>query len=655
MGAKFKKTLVALAVLIVTCRQVDPAWAAVDTPSTPHTAAPPPDEDDEEAVVVTATRAQALMKDEPIHVEAVPTEEIEENLTESPGNISTIFLELPGVHAESVAPGLGGAAVQLRGMPSRDTLVLMDGLPLLGAESDGFGILQTPPLDLARAEVIKGAASALYGASALGGVLNLVSRIPDSQSSLLASADSHGGQQVSGFATFPGTVWSGTLTGAIDNQSREDIDGDGWTDLAYHQRYTIRPRLWWQASQDQSLFLTAGFMDEDRRGGTMPGADLPDGEPFAESLRTRRFDMGAVSHWNLGSGSIDGHLSFTSTHQDSAFGTLYVAPTMITVYGEEAWSSRISQHHWVFGVAFEHDSLSAATVPGVGYSYNVPAVFAQDEFVARDWLTLAASTRVDFHNVYGTFVSPHFSALLHSHSPWSLRAAVAEGFSAPTPQLEEVESTSLAVLLPLRNLHAERATTTSLDLKWASNGWEVSTSVFRSEIRNPLEAVPIGSQFALTNDPGSRSIPGGELVLVYHQGPLETMASWTRVHATQQPAPGIPGTVPLVPRGTAQIGTILELKGRGRVGLEIEYTGPQSLDEDPYRGTSPGFTELNTLSEIRFGSIRVFVNALNLTNIRQTHWDPLIRPTPGPGGNPITDVWTSLTGRTFNVGLRAEL
>jgi outer membrane receptor for ferrienterochelin and colicins len=252
-------------------------------------------------------------------------------------------------------------------------------------------------------------------------------------------------------------------------------------------------------------------------------------------------------------------------------------------------------------------------------------------------------------------VSPHLSALLHSNGPWSLRAAVAEGFSAPTPQLEEIESTSLAALLPLRNLHAERATTTSLDLKWANNGWEVSISVFRSEIRNPLEAVPIGSQFALTNDSGSRHIPGGEVVLMYHQGPLETMASWTRLQATQQPAPGIPGTVPLVPSSAAQIGTILQLKERGRVGLEIEYTGPQSLDEDPYRGTSPGFTELNALSEIHFGSIRVFVNALNLTNIRQTHWDPLIRPTPGPGGDPITDVWASLTGRTFNVGLRAEL
>ena len=90
------------------------------------------------------------------------------------------------------------------------------------------------------------------------------------------------------------------------------------------------------------------------------------------------------------------------------------------------------------------------------------------------------------------------------------------------------------------------------------------------------------------------------------------------------------------------------------MGLEVEYTGPQSLDEDPYRRESPALVELNALTEIRFGAVRVFVNALNMMDVRQTHWDPLIRPAPGPGGDPITEVWGPLAGRTFNAGLRVE-
>src|SRR5271165_3378173 len=77
-----------------------------------------------DAVVVTATRSPGLIRNEPLRVEAVPAEEIEENLTVQPGNLSSLLHELPGVRVQSTAAGLGGAGLQLRGMPARDTLVL---------------------------------------------------------------------------------------------------------------------------------------------------------------------------------------------------------------------------------------------------------------------------------------------------------------------------------------------------------------------------------------------------------------------------------------------------------------------------------------------------------------------------------------------------
>ena len=259
------------------------------------------DSDEEEKselaqVVVTSTRTPTLVQDEPLHVEAVPTEEIEENLTEAPGDLSALFRELPGVHVQSSAPGLGGASMQLRGMPDRDTLVLMDGLPLLNGEPTAFGVLQTPPLDLKQVEVIKGAASALYGASALSGVVNMVSRPPDSESSVLANVNSRGGRDVSAFLAEKGAgSWGGTLTAAADSQSREDPDSDGWADLPYYRRYALRPRVWWNAGQDHSVFLTAGLVNEDRDGGTVLNATLSNGLPFPEALHTIRLDLGAVA------------------------------------------------------------------------------------------------------------------------------------------------------------------------------------------------------------------------------------------------------------------------------------------------------------------------------------------------------------------------
>jgi iron complex outermembrane receptor protein len=111
----------------------------------------------------------------------------------------------------------------------------------------------------------------------------------------------------------------------------------------------------------------------------------------------------------------------------------------------------------------------------------------------------------------------------------------------------------------------------------------------------------------------------------------------------------------LVPRQGGSLDAILESEKRGRIGLELDYTGKQALEYDPYRSRSRPYVSLNALAEVHIKGISIFVNAINLSNVRQTRWDPLIRPSPGPGGNPITDVWAPLDGRTFNIGVRTEL
>ena len=624
-----------------------PGWAGDDT------------EIPLDQIVVTATRTPSLIRDEPLRIEAVPAEEIEENLTVQPGNLSSLLNELPGVRVQSAAPGLGGAGLQLRGMATRNTLVLTDGLPLLGTEPDGFGLLQTPPLDLARVEVIKGAVSALYGGGALGGVLNVVSQTAAADSSVLTNVSSRGGRDAEGFFTAGGTTgWSGTLTAGVHSQSREDVNGDGWADIPGYRRYTVRPRAWWNPDTDGSLFLTVGVTDEYREGGTLEGRELPSGTGFSEALHTQRLDGGVVSHWLVGDGiEVDGHLSMTSTRLDRIFGVQRIASTQTTVFGEETLGGTARGHAWVLGVAFNHDGLAAAAVPGVGYAYNVPAVFAQDEFSLASWVKLAASSRVDVQNDYGTFFSPRLSALFRqSDSPWSLRASVAGGYAAPTPFVDEIEATGLGALLPLRDLRAERAVTESLDAKWADKGWDINISVFDSEVRNALavQAAP-GEKLELVNAPGLRRAPGAEMLIHYVAGPLQTIGSWSYINATEAAVSGARQEVPLVPRQSAELGAILENSRGSRIGLEMSYTGRQALEDDPYRNTSEPYVELNALGEIHFAVVSIFLNMINLTNVRQTRFDPLVRPTPGLGGTPITEVWAPLDGRTINVGIRADL
>ena len=133
---------------------------------------------EQEAILITSTRGERRIEEEPLRVEVVTREEVEEKMLMTPGSIAMLLNETSGLRVQETAPSLGGANVRIQGLRGKYTQLLVDGLPLYGGQTGSLGLLQVPPMDLQQVEVIKGAASALYGASALGGVVNLVPRRP---------------------------------------------------------------------------------------------------------------------------------------------------------------------------------------------------------------------------------------------------------------------------------------------------------------------------------------------------------------------------------------------------------------------------------------------------------------------------------------------
>lgn len=88
------------------------------------------------------------------------------------------------------------------------------------------------------------------------------------------------------------------------------------------------------------------------------------------------------------------------------------------------------------------------------------------------------------------------------------------------------------------------------------------------------------------------------------------------------------------------------------LGVEVYFTGRQRLEANPYRERSEAYVIVGLLAERRFGPVRVFVNGENLTGVRQTRWDPLLRPARAADGRWTVDAWAPLDGRTINGGLR---
>ena len=82
------------------------------------------------------------------------------------------------------------------------------------------------------------------------------------------------------------------------------------------------------------------------------------------------------------------------------------------------------------------------------------------------------------------------------------------------------------------------------------------------------------------------------------------------------------------------------------------YTGAQRLEANPYRERSEGYSILGLLAERKVGPIKVFVNAENITSVRQTTYDSLVRPSQAVDGRWTVDAWAPLDGRSINAGIR---
>jgi outer membrane receptor for ferrienterochelin and colicins len=632
-----------------------------------------------ESIVIASTRTERRVEDSPLRVEVVDEEEVAEKTAMTPGDIAMMLNETSGLRVQTTSPSLGGASVRVQGLRGRYTLLLADGLPLYGGQAGGLGLLQIPPVDLARAEVIKGTASALYGSSALGGVVNLVSRRPGEEPvrELLLNQTSRGGTDVVAFLgqrfgrgeTVP---WGGTLLASAHRQRANDLDSDDWADMAGYDRLVARPRLFYER-EGRSMFATLGFTGENRDGGTLGGGVAPDGQPYEEGLRTRRADAAAVGRYVMGGRNIVSvRASGVEQRHAHRFGAVRENDRHRTWFTEASLALPRERWTYVFGAAYQAERYRT-DVAGFDYDFRIPSVFAQVDVDATTWLVVSASARLDAHSAYATTVSPRLSALVRASETgalagWTARLSGGGGTFAPVPFTEETEVVGLTPLLPLSGLEAERAVSGSLDLngpvETSLGRIELNATLFGSRLahgvatRDALTAVP---RLELQNAPIAASTWGTELLARLVQGPARVTATYAFLDATEwDPDTGDESTVrrdaPLVPRHTAGVVASLEEEETYRVGLELYYTGHQALADNPYRTESRPYVIVGLLGEkwieTRAGTARVFINFENIGNVRQTRYDPLVLPSPGKGGRWTTDAWTELSGFTVNGGVR---
>ncbi len=617
-----------------------------------------------ETVVVSATRSGRAVNDEPVRVEIIGAEEILEKATMRPGNISMIVAETGGIRVQTTSPALGAANIRLLGLYGRYTQLLSDGLPLYGGQAASIGLLQIPPTDLGQVEVIKGSASSLYGGSALGGVINLVSRRPGNAPAgeVLLNATSEDGQDVTAYFETPlSESFAVSLTGGAHRQGVKDFDGDGWIDMPGHERWTARPRLFWEGDSGASLYATLGFMTEQREGGTLPGRTVPDGTPFPQDQDSQRVDGGFISETTLPDGlTLNVRGSAMVQDHEHRYGAIIEDDSHESYLLETSVAGGTGATGWLVGAAFQSDVFQSDQFPAFDYSYDVPGLFAQVDHDLSEIVSVSLSGRLDDHSAFGTQFSPRAS-VLYRPGDWTIRGSYGQGYFAPTPFVEDIEAAGLSRLAPLQGISEELAETASIDVGYRFASAEANVSVFGSNVEAVTELEPFAStpggpddRVRLVNAAGETQIRGAEVLFRYFWNDLKLTGSYLYLDATERDPLGGRREIELTPQHSAGFVAMWEQHGRGRVGFEAYYTGEQRLADNPYLSVSEPYWHLGLLGEITVGRASWFINAENLLDVRQTKEHPLLLPSRAPDGQWTTDIWSRNDGFILNGGVRLK-
>jgi len=618
-----------------------------------------------EKIQVRASRLSRIVTESATRTEIINGEEIQEKALMRPGNISMLVAETGGVRVQTTSPALGSANIRLQGLYGRYTQLLSDGLPLYGGQTASIGLLQIPPTDLANVEIIKGAASSLYGGSALGGVINLISRTPSDEyeGEVLFNATSKNGQDITSYFASPFTdTLSASITAGVHHQKEQDLDDDGWIDMAGYERASVRPRFYWQDDNGATLYVTVGAMSEDRSGGTLDNAVMLNGNDYIQRQDTMRTDVGFIYDQPLGEVmNINVRGSAMNQDHEHEYGAVFEDDNHGSYLIESSLSGYSDETAWLVGLALQSEKFDSDTFSEFNYSYQVPGLFSQLDYEVNDELAMSLSARIDWHNEYGRQVSPRIS-LLYSPESWTIRGAYGQGFFAPSPFIEDIDEAGLSRLAPLENLDEERASTASIDISYIMGNVETSMTLFASDIDNvtELEAIEssdefLGKQVRIVNADGESEIRGAELLLRYRWQDIKITGSYLYTDTTKEDDSGF-GRVPLAltPRHSAGLVVMWEEHGSHMLGFEAYYTGKQSLENNPYREKSEPYWHLGLLGQITIGQVSLFVNAENLLDVRQTKEDSLLLPEQAPSGRWTTDVWSRNDGFTVNAGLRFQ-
>lgn len=459
-----------------------------------------------QSIVVTGSREEELREATVAQVALIARTELRDSGYE---NVSDILSEEPGVVTRSSRSPGSRAGTQIHGVDSRQSLILIDGFPVVGARGVKSGILNmnrqsTNRLD--RVEIVKGASSALYGSDAIGGVINMITREPRQRfdANVTASTGTLGAVDLRADAGFVHDRWSGFFGAERHKRNPYDLTPQDFdTTGPGFRRYDYMAKLNRDFSENLKLSLLANAFDNREVSVYFGGGG-------GQSTTTND----SAQNYGL---TLNAGLSAQTHMQARAYYGKYDENSAVDVYavpGTIDATANLNERLYRFDMSLSHVLGTRQLLQGgldwfrneyrgfnrllgdnSGQSIRMADAWFQDRIQAHPRLNLTVGGRLTNHSSYGTRMVPRVGLLFRAAESFRVRASYGQGFRAPDlGQLyyRFLTPSGLYQIIGNPNLSPESSTSTQLGFDSTFGRLRFSTTYFRNGIKNLIQTELLG-------------------------------------------------------------------------------------------------------------------------------------------------------------------
>jgi len=363
-------------------------------------------------VIITGTLKAVSRLESPVPVEVYTPTFLKKNPTP---NIFEALQNVNGVRPQLNCNVCNTGDIHINGLEGPYTLVLIDGMPIVSGLSTVYGLSGIPNSLIEQIEVVKGPASSLYGSEAVGGLINVITKLPENSPRFFADAFVTGWGETNldlGFKAQVGkkaTVLVGTNYFKFDELV--DNNNDNFTDLTLQDRISIFQKWDFKRASNRKLSLAGRYFYEDRWGGelqwnkTYRGGDAI----YGESIYTSRFEILGDYELPL-SEKVNFQFSYSDHDQNSVYGnTPYLAQQRIG-FGQLIWDKKIDKHDLLFGTALRYNYYNDNTTATISADeVTMPSLFIQDEIAFNKKQSLLLGMRYDYDSRHGNIFTPRIA------------------------------------------------------------------------------------------------------------------------------------------------------------------------------------------------------------------------------------------------------